>query len=71
MGGAPQGRVWWGLMGGAAGVAAAAAGVAVFVPRVVLGEASAADVAGALLAFGGVALLVGMIRIGFRGRRPW
>ena len=70
MGGAPQGRVWWGLMGGAAGVTAAAAGVAVFVPRVVLGEASAADVAGALLAFGGVALLVGMIRIGFRGRRP-
>ena len=70
MTGAPTGRVWQALVAGAAGVIATVAGVAVFLPRVVLGEASAGNIAGALLAVAGVALLVLMVWIGFRGRRP-
>jgi len=58
------------LLSGAAGVAATVAGVAIYLPRVVLGDPSAVNVTGALLAIAGIALLSLMVRIVFGGRRP-
>jgi hypothetical protein len=45
VGGAPSGRAWQAVMAGVVGVTATVLGVAVFLPRVVLGEASAGNVA--------------------------
>ena len=70
MGGASHERAWQTAAAGVLGVAATVAGVAVFLPRVVLGELGAANLAGSVLALAGVVLLGLMGRVAFRGRRP-
>jgi pimeloyl-ACP methyl ester carboxylesterase len=68
--GAPSARAWQAILAGAVGGAATVAGIAVFLPRLVLGELSAVNVAGALVAIAGVVLLGLMVGITFRGRPP-
>jgi len=70
VGGASYKRVWQAVAAGGLGVAATVAGAAVFLPRVVLGDLDAVNLAGALLALAGVVLLGLMVRVAFRGRRP-
>ena len=70
MGGASYKRVWQAVAAGGLGVAATVVGVAVFLPRVVLGELDAVNLAGALLAIAGVVVLGLLVRVAFRGRRP-
>lgn len=67
---APSNRTSDALIAGAVGVPATIAGVAMYVPRLVLGDVRPATVAGTLLAVAGIALLGLMVRIVFRGRGP-
>ncbi len=70
VGRAPSNRTSHALMAAAVGVPATMVGVAICVPRVVLGDVSPTTVAGTLLAVAGIALLGLMVGIVFRGRGP-